>query len=225
MNEIAFNSPDDERNLSMDDINTRIQNELCRDTIEELSDEKLMDQYKESPSLKKNIKKLSDVLGKYIDEETKEKIIQDYILQLISPGTKGSIRGNEFNKKLKQFISHLGLDTERFDIQFEKTHDVHVTTEIPDGYISDKSTNKTIIIMNQLDLWGGGHQTNRGAKYLVNNEHNNENCKLLCVVCNEIQFKSNKNKAYKLFEIGFKNDTLCYLNNLQNIIYSYFNLE
>ena len=42
MNEIAFNSPDDERNLSMDDINTRIQNELCRDTIEELSDEKLM---------------------------------------------------------------------------------------------------------------------------------------------------------------------------------------
>ena len=79
--------------------------------------------------------------------------------------------------------------------------------------------------MNQLDLWGGGHQTNRGAKYLVNNEHNNENCKLLCVVCNEIQFKSNKNKAYKLFEIGFKNDTLCYLNNLQNIIYSYFNLE
>jgi len=32
-----------------------------------------------------------------------------------------------------------------------------------------------------------------------------------------------KNKAYKLFEIGFENNTLCYLNNLQNIIISYFN--
>jgi len=76
--------------------------------------------------------------------------------------------------------------------------------------------------MNQLDLWGGGQQLNRGSKYIENN--NNENSKLLCVVCNEIQFKSKKNKAYKLFESGFENNTLCYLNNLQNIITSYFNL-
>jgi len=211
--------------LSMEEINTRIQNEICRKTLEELSDEKMMDQYKESPSLKKNIKKLSDVLGKYIDEETKEKIIQDYILQLISPGSKGSRRGNMFNVIVKQFITNIPLDSHRFKICFEEEHEDHLTTEIPDWYILDKLTNKIIIGMNQVGLWGGGHQTNRGAKYLVNNEHNNENCKLLCVVCNEIQFKSNKNKAYKLFEIGFKNDTLCYLNNLQNIIYSYFNLE
>ena len=45
---------------------------------------------------------------------------------------------------------------------------------------------------------------------------------ILCVVCNEIQFKSKKNKAYKLFETGFENNTLCYLNNLQNNIISYF---
>ena len=65
--------------------------------------------------------------------------------------------------------------------------------------------------MNQLDLWGGGQQLNRGSKYIENNKHNNENSKLLCVVCNEIQFK-NKNKAYKL----------CYLNNLEHIIRKYF---
>ena len=76
--------------------------------------------------------------------------------------------------------------------------------------------------MNQLDLWGGGQQLNRGSKYIENNKHNNENSKLLCVVCNEIQFKSKKNKAYKLFEMGFKNNTLCYLNNLKNIITAYF---
>ena len=70
---------------------------------------------------------------------------------------------------------------------------------------------------------GGGQQLNRGFKYIENNKHNNVNSKLLCVVCNEIQFKSKKNKSYKLFEIGFENNTLCYLKNLQNIITSYFN--
>jgi len=61
-------------------------------------------------------------------------------------------------------------------------------------------------------------------KYLENNKHNKENSKLLCVICNEIQFKNNKNKTFKLFELGFNNNTLCYLNNLQNIIFTYFNL-
>lgn len=64
--------------------------------------------------------------------------------------------------------------------------------------------------MNQLDLWGGGQQLNRGSKYIENNKHNTKDSKLLCVVCNEIQFKS-KNKAYALFVTGFEKDTLCYL--------------
>ena len=77
--------------------------------------------------------------------------------------------------------------------------------------------------MNQLDLWGGGQQINRGSKYLVNNKHNTKKSKLLCVVCNKIKLKSNKNKAYKLFKIGYENDTLCYLKNLESIINKFFN--
>ena len=144
-------------------------------------------------------------------------------MQLIPPGTKGVIRGNKFNNIVKQFITKLALDAERFDICFEKECNTHLTSEKPDWYILEKSTNKIIIGMNQLDLWGGGQQLNRGYKYIENNKHNNINSKLLCVVCNEIQFKSKKNKTYKLFKIGFENNTLCYLNNLQNIITSYFN--
>ena len=78
--------------------------------------------------------------------------------------------------------------------------------------------------MNQLDLWNGGHQLNRGSKYILRNT-NNKNSKLLCVVCNKIVIKSIKNKVFNLFKVGFENNTLCYLNNLQNIIYSYFNLK
>lgn len=209
--------------LSIEDINSRIKKEICYETLEELTDEKLMSQYKNCNSLKNQIKKLSVILEKYIEEETKQKIIEEYLLQLIPAGTKGVMRGNKFNNIVKQFIKKLSLDNERFEICFEKKCENHFTTEIPDWYIMEKSTNKIIIGMNQLDLWGGGQQLNRGSKYLIDNKHNNENIKLLCVVCNKIQFKSKKNKAYKLFETGFENNTLCYLNNLQNIITSYFN--
>jgi hypothetical protein len=212
-----------EPELSLEDINARIKQEVCYETLEKLTDVKLICEYKDCKSVKNKIKKLNEVVGKYNNEETKQKIIQEILLDLIPPGTKGVIRGNKFNNIVKQFITKLELDADRFDIYFEKKCEEYFTTEIPDWYILEKSTNKIIIGMNQLDLWGGGQQLNRGSKYIENNKHNNENSKLLCLVCNEIQFKSKKNKAYKLFKTGFENNTLCYLNNLQNIINSYFN--
>lgn len=209
--------------LSIENINTRIKQEVCYKTLEELTDVKLMCEYKDCKSFKNNIKILSEVLKKYIDEEIIQKILEEYLLHLIPAGTKGVIRGNKFNKIVKQYITKLELDKDRFEIYFEKKCEEYYTSEIPDWYILEKSTNKIIIGMNQLDLWGGGQQLNRGSKYIENNKHNNENSKLLCVVCNEIQFKSKENKAYKLFQTGFKNNTLCYLNNLENIINLYFN--
>jgi hypothetical protein len=174
--------------------------------------------------VKNEIQKLSKVLDTYVDEPTKNKIIENYLLELIPAGTKGVIRGNKFNQIVKEYIEKMNLDEtkSRFEICFEKKCAQHLTTEIPDWYILEKSSNKIIIGMNQLDLWGGGQQLNRGSKYIENNKHNNETSKLLCVVCNEIQFKSDKNKAYNLFAVGFENNTLCYLNNLQNIIADYF---
>ena len=205
------------------EINRRIKKEICYNTLLELTDENLMSSYKECNSVKNEIKKLGTILDTYLDEETKQKIIKDYLIQLIPAGTKGVIRGNKFNSIIRNKIIEFELDVERFEICFEKKCDGYFTTEIPDWYILEKATNKIIIGMNQLDLISGGHQLNRGYKYLIDNKHNNKSSKLLCVICNETQLKNNKNKAYKLFEIGFQNNTLCYINNLQNIITSYFN--
>lgn len=209
----------------LNDINKRIEKEFCYETAMELVDEKLLDRYKECPSVIKSISKLDIVLSKYVDEEDKHKILEEYVLELIPVGTKSVIRGNRFNKIVEKKINSLDLNKEKFDVSFEKKCEKHMTNEIPDWYILEKSTGKTIIGMNQLDLWGGGQQINRGSKYLINNQTNSENSKLLCVVSNKIQLKSNKNKTFNLFKVGFENDTLCYLNNLQSIIYSYFNLE
>lgn len=207
------------------DINERIKKEFCNETAKELTDEKLLNIYKECPSVIKSISKLNNLLSKYVDEEYKHKILEEYVLELIPAGTKGVIRGTKFNKIIEKKINSFNLDEEKFDVSFEKNCEKHITNEIPDWYILEKSTGKTIIGMNQLDLWGGGQQINRGSKYIINNQNNNENSKLLCVVSNKIQLKSNKNKIFKLFKVGFENNTLCYLNNLQNIIYLYFNLK
>jgi Ran GTPase-activating protein (RanGAP) involved in mRNA processing and transport len=79
--------------------------------------------------------------------------------------------------------------------------------------------------MNSLDLFGGGQQINRGYKYLIDNKYNTEKSKLLCVICNKIKFSNSnkKNKAYKLFEVGYENNTLCYIKNIGSIINKYFN--
>ena len=95
-----------ETELSIEDINERIKQEVCYETLEDLTDTKLCE-YKNCNSVKNEIKKLSDVLGKYMDEETKQKIIQEYLLQLIPAGTKGVIRGNKFNNIVKHFITKL----------------------------------------------------------------------------------------------------------------------
>jgi hypothetical protein len=206
-----------------DYINNRIKNEICYKTIDEISDKNLMIEYLKTNSVKNEIKNLECILEKYIDKELINKIIQEYIIKLIPPGTKGVIRGNKFNNIVKNYLLNLNLDKNKFEICFEKKNEKYITNEIPDWYISEKINNKVIIGMNQLDLWKGGQQINRGYKYIINNK--NDNYKLLCVICNEIQLKNKNNKVYKLFETGFKNNTLCYINNLHNIIISYFNLE
>jgi hypothetical protein len=209
--------------VSMDYINDRIDKEICEDTINKLTGSSLLTEYKECKSVQNNIKKLCLILSKHhIKSTIQELILNDYLLELIPAGTKGVIRGNKFNSIIKNTILNLKLDIERFDICFEKQCKSNITSEIPDWYILEKMTGRLIIGMNQLDLWGGGQQLNRGSKYVVD-QHTTEKSKLVCVVCNRIKFTSTKTKAYKLFEIGYANNTLCYVKNLGSIIDKYFN--
>jgi hypothetical protein len=211
--------------IILQNINRRILQEYCAVTYSSLTDQNLLTEYKECKSVKNEIGKFLKILSKYdIQEETKQAILEEYLLEMIPPGTKGVIRGNKFNKIVQDKIIQLNLDPTMFDVAFERKCEDHPTSEIPDWYILEKSTKKTIIGMNQLDLWGGGHQINRASKYIVNDPFENQNCKLVCVVCNQIQFKSEKNKAFKMFEVGFHKDTICYMNNLENIIREYFQI-
>ena len=207
-------------------INERISNEICNDTIKALSDIECLDRYKACESLKKNVISLTTVLKKNeISEEQQKKITDDYLLSLIPPGLKGVIRGNKFNHIVKDYISSLNLDKEKYRVEFEQTCLEYVTSEIPDWYILEKETKKVMIGMNQLDLWGGGQQINRGSKYILSFPDNSEKIKLVCVIANPITLSSEKNKAFKLFQKGFEENTLCYLKNLKTIIDHFFKIR
>ena len=204
-------------------INTRIQQELCTRTIESLSEQALLATYKTTPSVKTKMNTLHEMLSVHnINGDTRQRIVADYVPHMIPAGTKGAIKGARFNKIVQERIETMCLDRCRYDVCYEQTHDIYTTSEIPDWYIYCKQTDRILIGMNQLDLWNGGAQLNRGMKYLVNNEHNTEVSKLLCVVCNEIVLKSTENKTFQLFDVGFESDTLCYLNQLDTSIRSYF---
>lgn len=212
-----------ESDNSIETINHRIEKEFDEKVFDQLSDVNLIDQYKDCKSVKKKVKILSSILEEEnIEDDIKNNIINKFLLNLIPPGTKAAVRGNNFNKIIKEKIKQFKLDKNKYELKFEENCDKVYTSEIPDWYILEISTNKVIIGMNQVDLWSGGAQINRGFKYLINSEINNENTKLLCVVCNKKKIKNENNKVFKIFKTGFEKDTLCYVKNLENIIKSFF---
>lgn len=101
-------------------INLRIKKEICLKTIADLSDDKLINEYKKTVSVKNEIIKLENILIKYINDDIKELIINEYLVNLIPARTKGVIRGNKFNQIVKNNILNFNLDKNKFEIKFEK---------------------------------------------------------------------------------------------------------
>jgi hypothetical protein len=206
-------------------INEEVQRQYCHETEDCISDEKLLVVYKETDSVKKQTKLLKEILKEEnIEAEKIENILSKYILSLIPPGTKGVIRGNKFNKLVEKKLKAFEL-SEDFIIKCEKKHPDFETAEIPDWYIYQISTKKIMIGMNQLDLWSGGAQSNRGAKYILDeSKHENPNVKNVSVICKNKVIASPHNKMFKIFQVGFKEKRLCYIKGIHEIVKSFFEI-
>jgi len=214
---------------TIEQINGFINKTYCPDASAKLTDLSLKRAYLKTPSCVKRISFLQENLEKLgIPKNFIQTILQsDAIVNelCIPPGTKGAIRGNEFNRIVKDVVTNIVKsfhDKDDYTLKFEeKFRDS--THEIPDWYIYNKKMDKVLIGMNQIDLWTGGQQTNRGSKYVLNDEfHNSDNQKIVSVVCKYHKLHSKNNKAYHIFHKGFQNDRLCYIGNLHNIINSFF---
>lgn len=234
--------------MNLDELNKEIKIRYDRSIKYEnqLSDKFLLDKFLNSKSYKNKTREIKKVLLPVLNQfniEAKEsddillirnneenkydhKLLLFEILKhlsqiLIAPGSKGLICGNKFNDIVFEYIknyikniNHLKLNREiKFPFLNEKA----------DVILKNKKTKKTLIIYNQLTLWGGGHQDNRGGKYIIDdnlsNICNKNNTRLVCVISrypNEI--KTDKSKIYNLFSKGFSSKKLYYITDLDELI-------
>ena len=171
-------------NRNLHHINSIIQKTYCPQTDRLLSDDNLMNQFIVSKSSQRKINTLKSRLENLnLSKSHVKSILNDNLILnefCVAPGTKGVIRGNTFNKIVKDKVLDIGNNLNSinenesdFEIEFEKKIGIY-THEIPDWYILQKSTGKIIIGMNQIDLWSGGQQTNRGSKYILNDDFHKE---------------------------------------------------
>jgi hypothetical protein len=213
----------------LDDVNAEIKRQVCYTTIDKLSDDSLLCDYKNSEAVKNNIRQFTGICHEYgipTSDDFTQAITKAF---LIRPGLKGCIRGHKFNLMVKSHIDGLQLESlttenlpRRFEIAYEKTCQGYETQEIPDWYIHDNLSGKTIVGFNQVDFTSGGQQINKGFKYIKN--QNTSDVKIVCVICNDVDVKSVKSKNFILFRHGFEYKTLSYMKNLENIIRDFFPL-
>jgi hypothetical protein len=181
----------------------------------------------------KSVKAKRDLLSKILKNSKIKKSKADALVEKITPlvipaGTKAKIRGDRLNTIVGSEIRKILKRIRKKDIaiEFEKPNDmVH---EIPDWSIYDKKTGKRIIGYNQMDLWNGGQQINRGGKYILDDTLHDrlrrKNAKLCCIVYNSMDIGSKKNtKKRRIIETGIKKKRLMYCDNtLREFILDYF---
>jgi hypothetical protein len=215
---------------SLEELNSYIRRSVTDDSLDVLSDKTLKPLFLKQESVQKKYDQFIKMLKKQsLTDSQIQTIVDDWIHELIPPGTKGVIRGNMFNKYVKHILlsSEFAKYPEIFDIVFERKHPDFPTDEIPDWYIYDRETKCCVIGMNQLDLWTGGAQINRGSKYILHDELHMSNPKMyfISVIHSLIQFTSKKSKAYKIVSTGFEKRRLSYSSQLISLIETCLGVE
>jgi hypothetical protein len=150
----------------------------------------------------------------------------DLLKIMVPPGLKAAIRGNRFNHEILSIIkAELGYDS-RFTICSEVK--VPELNEKLDFYVHDAVSGKSLYGYNQIDLWSGGHQTNRADKYVLSDSlHAGLGCdkKLICVIQRYVQVRKTGNKLHSIFETGIAKERLFYPGHLGGFLLKYFDIQ
>lgn len=240
--------------MELQEIKNRIHATFSSEVSDQLSDQSLMEVYKKQPSVQKRLNQFHEILmnfgsevsklGPDMTEEQLEILTNQYLKsQLmdlsICGQVKGNVRGKKFNSIVKEYVRSLNYSDE-YSIAFEEQHPGFECWETPDFYIYHKPTKKLLIGLNQVDLWSGGAQKNRGSKYVTDDRFHKDyksdlNIRLVSVISNLVEYekmeskrgkqKGKKSKMFELFQIGFEKNRLCYLNGLKDILDAFFKTE
>lgn len=175
-----------------------------------------------SKCMKKKREYIEELMSKHSIENMD--FIEELLMHSIPASLKANLIGNMFN----EIVFHTIEDCiKEFSPRFVCKREVSIP-QLPeklDFVLYDTKTNRKLIGYNQLDFWGGGHQLNRGDKYIISNTLYNSlpnNIKLICVIHNFTKIKKMGSKKSKVFDYGIQYGRIAYINHLSSIIKDYF---
>lgn len=161
-------------------------------------------------------KKEMKILDFFHEKNMTDEFINNYFKKFPNSQKLANIRGTAFRNivinALNEISNIISIETEvsYLDYNFEK-FDIVVETKWG-----------KICIYCQIELWGGGHQANRGSKYIVDPKYRTiceeRGDKFLCVCWNDVGKFTCASKLNNLLKIGFDNKILCYPSQLYHII-------
>jgi predicted nuclease of predicted toxin-antitoxin system len=168
----------------------------------------LYSKYMSYPSVKRDVNKLEIVLRyNNVTNRQIDKILREYITNIVSPTIKSLVTGNISNSITKDIIlGHFN----GYEIEFNMNYE-YKFVDIPSWYIRDKENNKIVIGYNHYDI-------SKASKYIVDEdlhstyEHNN--IRVLNVVCNVSFIIDNIGKCYEIMKYGLNSNRVCYVNDL-----------
>ena len=191
--------------------------------LPELSDDALIAHYLSNSCVKRKLKEIHNVL---VEHGLTHSVSATLAKKLISipPGLKSHIRGRRFNEitacEIRKSLRALKLSGE---VQFETEKCHSLFHEIPDWTL--RKGNKTLVGYNQISLFGGGHQLNRGSKYILDDtlhaKLSKRRVKMVCVV-KDIPVRSNKGKTHAIFMKGIERKRIYCIGGLKKLIKEFF---
>ena len=145
---------------------------------------------------------------------------------LIMSQSKATLRGAKLNNIVYNICRNY-LNNRYFIVETEKHYD-NISEKV-DVLITQKSTGRKLLIFNQIDLWGGGAQYNRGDKYILQDCNNKvcktQNDKCIYTIIKPYGTRGNMgSKKHQICFLGYVNELLFYPEELPLYIKNFFNL-
>lgn len=178
-----------------------------------LTDKCLHPQFMEQPSVKKRLEQAQQQLKQAcgLEDNQAGAVVAALAEYLVPAGTKGVVRGIAFNRIVRQHLeTHKGHG---WELHFEEHCPAVPTMEKPDWWVCHRDSH--VVGFNQIDLWSGGAQTNRGNKYLSDAFHTlPPRAHILCVVGSPIPLFPNSQHKQEWFCKAVQEKWLCYTSGL-----------
>ena len=170
-------------------------------------------------------KQIKDVIDTILEEHNVDLDLTNVFLKelsvfMVPVGRIASTRGYMFNKLVESIIKkELGKHS-HIDILIEFKHPL--LHERLDWMIKNTKTKKVLLGFNQIDLWSGGHQVNRGSKYILDeNIHktlSKRRIKLVNVVLDAPKRLTKGSKVYDIVNKGVTRNRLVNLTLLKALL-------